>query len=226
MSNVVKLSLAVGLALAAAALNAVWLSAEKNPPTFVAAGADMKPGQVITAESLTAVPVPGDAAHLNKSLIPFTSRSTLIGLKTSRGYVQGDMFFQSDIKPPNQLAEYEVLGPFKLITVGSRFTEPTNQDESQSDAGGNTITIAVNSNFDERTRKLLQIVDPARGPNRDRSTRIIAIQVIPKEEQKAAQLVEEKDIVYQAISLDGITNIPRVLLAGDVIRFVVPADSF
>jgi hypothetical protein len=226
MSNVTKLTLAVVLALAAAALNAVWLSAEKHPPTFVAAVADLPVGEVITAEMLTDVPVPGDFDKLRASLIPYANRAILLGLKTSRNYIRGDMFFQRDLKAPLQLADFEVLGPFKLIGVGARFTEAnTKQDESQLDASGNNITIAVNANFDERTRRLLQIVDPSRGPNRDRATRIIAIQVIPKEEQKGTPAADDKNVVYQTISLEGITNVPRVLLAGDVIRFVIPAHD-
>lgn len=226
MSNTTKLVLAVVLALAAAALNAVWLSAEKHPPSFVAAGTDLPAGQVITDAMLAPVPIPGDPEKLRATLIPYGARATLLGLKTARTYIRGDMFFQSDIKAPLQLAEYEVLGPFKLISVGSRLAESqAKQDESQTDASGNNITIAVNASFDERTRRLLQIIDPGRGPNRDRSTRIIAIQVIPKEEQKGTPPVDDKNVVYQTIPLDGIANVPRVLLAGDVIRFVIPAHA-
>lgn len=227
MSNVTKLSLAVVLALLAAGLNAMWLSAEKHPPTFVAAASDLPAGQVITDAVLTSVPVPGDVDKLKASLIPYANRAILLGLKTSRSYIRGDMFFQRDIQAPMQLAEFEVLGPFKLISVGARFTEPQNgkQNEGELDSSGNNITIAVSSKFDERTRRLLQIVDPSRGPNRDKATRIIAIQVIPKEEQKGTPAADDKDVVYQTISLDGITNVPRVLLAGDVIRFVIPAHS-
>ena len=227
MSNVMKLSLAVGLALAAAALNAVWLSAEKHPPTFVAAGADIPAGQVITDKMLTAVPIPGDPTKLSASLIPTSAKYTLLGLKTSRPYLRGDMFFQTDIKAVQEMPEYDVLGPFKLISVGSRFTEAntTKQDESQLDSSGNNITIAVSANFDDRTRRLLQIVDPSKRASRDATTRIVAIQVIPKEEQKSSPAPDDKNVVYQTISLDGITNVPRVLLAGDVIRFVIPAHS-
>ncbi len=224
MSNVMKLTLAVVLALAAAALNAIWLSAEKHPPTYVAANADLQPGVVITDAILRPAPIPGDPERLRETLIPYGARATLLGLKTARPYIQGDMFFQSDIKAPLQLAKFEVLGPFKLISVGSRFTEASaNKDESQLDASGNNITIAVNADFDERTRRLLQIIDPSGGPNR--ATRIVAIQVVPKEEQTAAPTEEDKNIVYQTIPLDGIANVPRVLLAGDVIRFVIPAHS-
>jgi len=225
MSNVTKLTLAVVLALAAAALNAAWLSAEKHPATYVAAAADLPVGQVITNEMLSDVPIPGNPDQLRASLIPSASRAILLGRMTFRNYIRGDMFFQRDNKPQEQLAEFEVLGPFKLIGVGARFTEVnTKQDESQLDASGNNITIAVNANFDERTRRLLQIVDPSRGPIRDRAARIVAIQVIPKEEQKGLA-ADDKNVVYQTISLEGITNVPRVLLEGDVIRFVVPAQN-
>lgn len=226
MSNVMKLTLAVLLALAAAGLNAIWLSAEKHPPTYVAAAVDLPAGQVITLNAMAEVPIPGDPTKLSASLIPFASRTTLLGIKTTRPYIRGDMFFQSDIKAPLELAEFEVLGPFKLISVGSRFTQPNGKaEEAQLDSSGNNITIAVNANFDERTRRLLQIVDPSRGANKDRPVRIVAIQVIPKEEQKNSPAPDDKNVVFQTISLDGITNVPRVLLAGDVIRFVIPAHS-
>ncbi|HEX4412730.1 MAG TPA: SAF domain-containing protein [Lacipirellulaceae bacterium] len=226
MSNVMKLVLAVVLALAAAGLNAIWLSAEKHPATYVAAAVDLPAGEVITADAMTAVPVPGDADKLKASLIPFDNKATLLGLKTSRAYNRGDMFFQSDIKAPLELAEFEVLGPFKLISVGARFTQNNGKvEESQLDSSGNNITIAVNANFDERTRKLLQIVDPTRTAGKDKPVRIVAIQVVPKEEQKNSPAPADKNVVFQTISLDGITNVPRVLLAGDVIRFVIPAHS-
>ena len=227
MSNAMKLALAVVLAFVAAALNAAWLSAEKRPPSFVAAAADLPAGQPISEQMLMSVPIPGgDSAKLSATLIPYGNRAILLGMKTPRAYFKGDVFFQRDIEAPLQLAEFEVLGPFKLIGVGERFTAATDkQNEAEIDSSGNNITIAVNADFDERTRRLLQIVDPSRSPNKDRGTRIIAIQVIPKEEQKSSPAPDDKNVVYQTISLDGITNVPRVLLAGDVIRFVIPAHS-
>ena len=84
----------------------------------------------------------------------------------------------------------------------------------------------MSANFDERTRRLLEIIDPNR---RTASTktgqRIIAVQVIPKNEQTPADKLSDKNVVYQTVSLDGIENVPRVLLEGDVVRFVVPATD-
>lgn len=226
MSNLAKLSLAVVLALAAAALNAVWLSAEKRPPTFVAAAVDIPPGQEVTSEMLGPIPVPGNLDQLRESLIPFESKATLLGRKAARAYIKGDVFFQRDIQAPQQLADFEVLGPFKLISVGARFTEGNPKvEDSQLDTAGNNITIEVSAKFDERTRRLLETVDPNRNPRNENRARIVAIQVIPKEDQKSAAEAETKDVVFQTISLEGITNVPRVLLAGDVIRFVIPAHG-
>lgn len=223
MSNLTKLVIAVGLALGAAVLNAMWLSAEKQPTTYVAAATDIVGEDTITDDMLQAVPVPGDFDTLRQSLIPYENRAILYGLVPPRKYIPGDMFFQRDLKAPIELAQFEVLGPFRLISVGQQFTQENNKDELQADSGGNTITIAVSSNFDDRTRRLLQIIDPNQDPNRDKAKRIVAIQVVPKEEAAKSPTADDKNVVYQTVPLEGIANVPRVLLAGDLIRFVIPS---
>jgi hypothetical protein len=227
MSHVAKLSLAVVLALAAAGLNAMWLGAQKRPPTFVAASVDVPAGREITAEMLEAVPVPGDVDKLRTALIPFDKRFILYGGKTSRAYTRGDMFFQRDIQAPLELTQFEVLGPFRLISVGERFKQgDSEQAESQLSATGDNVTIAVSAKFDERTRRLLEIIDPNQQAGEGTQVKkIVAVQVIPKDQQPAAAMADEKDVVYQTVSLQGIENVPRVLLEGDVIRFVIPVND-
>lgn len=227
MSHVAKLSLAVVLALVAAALNALWLSAEKQPPLFVAASADLKAGDEITDAMLASVPVPGDPEELRTSLIPYANRAILLGMKASRTYTRGDVFFQRDIQAPLELTQFEVLGPFRLISVGERFKEGgADESEGRIDPGGNNVTIAVSANFDERTRRLLEIVDPNRKANRDNKVaKIVAVQVIPVDQPSRAEATNDKNVVYQTVSLEGIENVPRVLLEGEVIRFVVPAND-
>jgi hypothetical protein len=226
MSHLAKLSIAVLLALLAAGLNAMWLSAEKRPPTFVALSVDLPAGQEISDAVLTSVPVPGKPDQLRESLIPYSSRAILFGLKASRDYTAGDMVFQRDIQAPQELSKFEVLGPFKLISVGERFKSPNAESTNAAiGGGGNNVTIAVSANFDERTRRLLEIIDPNRRAAAGKSDlRIIAVQVIPKNESPAAAQ-DDKNVVYQTVSLDGIENVPRVLLEGDVVRFVVPASD-
>ena len=162
MSHVAKLSIAVVLALLAAGLNAMWLSAAKRPPTFAAVSINLPAGQKITDEVLTSVPVPGDADKLRESLIPYASRAILFGVPASRNYTAGDVVFQRDLQAPLELSKFEVLGPFKLISVGERFKTATAEQDAEASEGGNNVTIAVSANFDERTRRLLEIIDPSR----------------------------------------------------------------
>ena len=226
MSHFSKLSLAVGLAIFAAVLNAMWLSAKQQPPLFVAAAGDMPMGSEITDEMLLAMPVPGNAETLRASLIPYGNRAILLGQMTSRDYVAGDMFFQRDVQAPRDVAKFEVLGPFKLISVGERFKQPENtEDEGQFSGSGNNITIAVSADFDERTRRLLEIVDPNReSRNTQKSAKIVAVQILPADQQ-SPEIAKEANVVYQTVSLDGIESVPRVLLAGEVIRFVIPVSD-
>jgi hypothetical protein len=226
MSHTAKLSLAVGLAIFAAMLNAMWLSAERTPPMFAATTLDLKAGEVITDAALAPVPVPGDVETLRTSLIPYANRAILIGQVTSRELVAGDVFFQRDIQTPTKAAKFEVLGPFKLISVGERFKQAgASEDDSRLDPGGNNVTIAVSANFDERTRRLLQIIDPNQKVGRpEERTKIVAVQVLPADQQ-LPEVSDDKNVVFQTVSLQDIENVPRVLLEGEVIRFVIPAPD-
>jgi hypothetical protein len=227
MSHVAKLSLAVGLAFAAALLNAMWLTAAKRPPTFVAVSTDVSAGQDISDDALMEVPVPGDPEKLREALIPYSNRAILFGRKSPRNYARGDVLFYRDIQPPTEPAKFEVVGPFRLMYVGDRFKQTSSdQKEDRIDPGGNNVTIAVSKDFDERTRRLLELIDPNRKPGQEtRTTKIVAVQVIPEEEKASAPAADEKNIVLQTVSLQGIENVPRVLLEGALIRFVVPDES-
>ena len=103
MSHVAKLSIAVLIALLAAGLNAMWLSAAKRPPTFTAVSINLPQGQQITDDALMSVPVPGDAEKLRQSLVPYASRAILFGVPASRDYAAGDLVFQRDLQAPRNL---------------------------------------------------------------------------------------------------------------------------
>lgn len=226
MSNVTKLSAAIVLALVAAGINTAWLNAKKVPPQFVALKADLEQGQLITDALLAPIPVPGDALKLRKALVPYSQRALLFGLKAPRAYDAGDMVFQRDIQAPKQEAAFEILGPFQLISVGERFKEANPADDQRYSAGsgGNNVTIAVNAKFDEQAQRLLEIIDPKRATG-DETPHIVAVQVVPSESRSSKAASSLGDVVYQTVALDGIENVPGVLLEGDVVRFVVPAEN-
>lgn len=254
MGYVTRLLIAVVLGLAAAAVNWLTMSAQIQPAKYVAFDEALERGDTIREDDLRAVPVPGDPAVLRQSLIPFSNRALVLGSPAVRDYQAGDFVFAQDIQPPDVAKAWDVIGPFQLISVGERLKQrgqdASGAETSGSSAGttrGNSVTIAVDANFDEATSQLLQVIAGDRtGAAKQPSLKIVAVQVVPANENgsQRSELVRpqsqstleselrsingsskrtaEPAVVYQTVSLDGIPNVPTVLLEGDLIRFVVP----
>ena len=223
MKHLTGLGFAAVLGLAAAGLNWVWISGLATPDEFVAMQSDVAAGEKLTEEDLTAIPVPGNREELRKSLITWQDRAILFGTQAHRDYRAGDVVFHRDIQAPAKNLQWDVIGPFKLIGVGERFTERSGDELDDARTDGNNLTIAVDANFDERTRKLLEVIRTDRDSDEARPA-IVAVQVLPSNQNDRLQQDEvSENLVYQTVSLDGIANVPRVLLEGDMIRFVIPA---
>ena len=223
MKHLLGLGLAGLLGITAAGLNWVWISGLALPDEFVATGSDIEYGAEIDEDDLVAVPIPGSRDQLSESFIPWKNRAILFGTLANRDYIAGDVVFHRDIVAPEEDSRWDVIGPFKLISVGERFNERSNDVYDDSRTDGNTVTIAVDANFDARTRKLLDVIrtDNSRDQNKPE---IVAVQILAANQRGGQiQVTSTKEFVYQTVSLEGIANVPNVLLAGDMIRFVVPA---
>lgn len=224
MKHLMGLGLAGLLAIVAAGLNLFWISGLATPDEFVAVSSDVSIGDELGESDLVAVPIPGNRDSLRASFIPWRDRAILFGTAAMRDYVEGDVVFHRDILPPAESSQWEVIGPFKLISVGERFKERTVDELDYTRTDGNNLTIAVDANFEERTRKLLEVIRTDRSDDQQAAPKIVAVQVLPSNQRRGSVFPSEsQNVVYQTVSLDGITNVPRVLLAGDMIRFVVPA---
>lgn len=239
MNSIVQLSIAILLAIVAAGINWIYLAAQTSPPTYVAVKSDVKQGKEIEDDMLMSVPVPGDAERLKQALIPYKNRSVLLGTKAARDFFRGDMIFARDVVAPVDEQQWDVIGPFELISVGERFKQGSGRPEDLANTTrGNTVTIAVDAGFDRQTSRLLEaIAADGRFFSGAGKPEIVAVQVVPApgsrlatsrtlEQQLEAAgtstLPPRDDVVYQTVSLDGIPNVPAVLLEGDLIRFVVP----
>ena len=223
MSNILKLSFALFLGILAAGGNWFWASSKARPPLFVAAKKSIKVGRTVNEDDLRAIPVPGDLAELKKSLIPYKNRAILFGAKAARTYENGDVFFQRDIRPPVEDSNWEKIGPFRIISVGARFKEQ--HDATQvyaNDSSRNNVTIEVDADFDSKTRRLLDVISSA-GDERSNPRKIDAVFIVPDE--LAARAPKATNSAYQTISLEGIPNVPRVLMAGGMIEFVLRAPT-
>lgn len=223
MRHLMGLGLAGLLGLLAAGLNLFWISGLATPSEFVGVKSDIVAGETLNDEDLMAVPIPGAERTLRQSFIPWRDRAVLFGTLAHRDYVAGDVVLHRDILPPTETTRWDVIGPFKLISVGERFKERTADELEYSRTDGNNLTIAVDANFEERTRRLLEVIRTDRS-SEEEAPQIVAVQVLPSN-GLTARSSEPQNIVYQTVSLDGIANVPRVLLEGDMIRFVVPAAA-
>ncbi|QDV22323.1 hypothetical protein [Aureliella helgolandensis] len=227
MNDLIKVFLAVALGLAAAGINWLYLAGQSRPTSYIAIAQPLKRGAKIEADSLMAIPIPGDEEKLRKTLIPYAKRSILLGQRTSRIYASGDIFFASDLSPIVEKEQWEVIGPFELISVGERFKQSGDAMNQTASTQGNTVTIAVNADFDEQASRLLNVVAQERGSRGEADTaEIIAVQVVPPNSIASHPNLQGRsataNVVYQTVSLDGIANVPSVLLEGDFIRFVMP----
>ena len=191
------------------------------PDEFVSLSLDVESGETITRDDLEAVPIPGDTDALRKAFIPWKDRAILFGATSNRDYLKGDVVLYRDIVEPEDASQWKVIGPFKLISVGERFKERSNDEFDDSRTDGNTVTIAVDANFDEQTKKLLEVIRSGADGDRE-EPEIVAVQILPATQQSGRITSSGKEVVFQTVSLEGIANVPTVLLAGDMIRFVVP----
>ena len=240
MSNLVKLVLAVVLGLTAAGINWLWLSSRAQPVKYVGLASDVDRDEKITIEMLMGVPVPGDAATLSQTFIPFSERRILEGRTATRPYRKGDLVLYRDLEAPEAKSVYEELGPFRLLSVGNRFARSVKGDETISGSDGDNIAIAVPWPYDQMTKQLVDITSAARDPRDDeadaeRRPRIVRLHVLPSAEGDLAPvasgeagdfslgLAQNQRALF--VSLEGIENVPRVLLVGQNISFVIRNDK-
>ena len=223
MKHLMGLGFAGLLGVVAAALNWLWISGLATPDDFVAVKSDVAIGEQLSEEDLIALPIPGNLESLRQSYIPWKNRAVLFGTNANRDYVAGDVVFHRDIQAPIENSQWDVIGPFKLISVGERFKERSDDELEYARTDGNNLTIAVDANFDARTKRLLEVIRSDRNSD-EQQPAIVAVQVLPSSRRGGpVPSAETQDVVYQTVSLDGIANVPRVLLEGDMIRFVIPA---
>lgn len=251
MTHILKLSLALLLGGVAAATNWFYMTLQSQPGEYVAINTTLTKGAKIEEEDLTSVPIPGEPSRLRRSLIPYASRSILLGRQATRDYLKGDLVFSRDLATHPASSKWEVIGPFELISVGERFKETKGRQPELGSTRGDTVTIAVDAHFDEKTSRLLSMIagDTLGGRPSEIQQKIVAVQVVPPMSPPLGAVSSSLDAsqagrpsgdrfapnsfgstspanrVYQTVSLQGIASVPGVLLEGDFIRFVVPSSS-
>jgi hypothetical protein len=99
MSFLLKLTIPVGLGLAAGAMNYAVVSAQVRPYPYVVVRKHLLPGEVLPAEALDRLEVPGDRERQKRTMVPFEEASTLVGTVCQRELRPGDVVLFQDVTP-------------------------------------------------------------------------------------------------------------------------------
>ena len=128
-----RLLIPLGLAILAATVNYMAMSALTRPITFVQVTQDLKYGEHFSEANLTPLEVPAAFENLGNSAVPWREHGILDGQPAMRNFTRGDIVFWRDspraglsveVKPeeedvlPLSLQQVEVVAP--LLRVGSR----------------------------------------------------------------------------------------------------------
>jgi len=241
-SNLARFSIAFVLAVAAAILNVIWVW-QKTPATeqYVVFTTDIDRGTIIDVnEHIAKIEIPVLEKKLSDVFVPYENRNSLSGWVATRSFQKGEMIRHVDFKPIDSLPEYEVLGPFRLISVGSRFSQELAREDDDTDSGQDqkAVTIAVKRDFNEATRRLLQIIETQRGKDNVGALRIIAVTTFlqPEAATPSTLTAGARPALFSQRPADVVANRagtaaanPRKLAADEIALFVplpdVPAIS-
>ena len=233
-NSLLRLGIAVILAVAAGLGNYLYMTMRTAPTKFVRFSKEVGLGEVIDKDSmLSEIAISGDSSQLKKSLLPWDERENIVGRKASRVFEKDSLALKQDFlgKGP----QWRVLGPFKLISVGERIRGSERGGFSEG-SGGQTITIAADVKkeegreiFSTQLQELLEVLYRSDEAN-NTIGKIVAVQLYPSNAndqvdvdgdsatQKLPLGPDERGII---VPLKDVESIPEVLVRGVQVGFVV-----
>jgi hypothetical protein len=234
MNHLKRLGLAALLGAVAIGLNLLWAYLQVGH-SYVVANIAISAGTLINTETmLDTVPIPGDPVLRKRTFFASEDMALLSGRVAPKAYRAGDLILVQDVK--QSTPHWKTLGPFRLISVGDDLT--IGKKATSASQTVTSVTVAVKSEFDESTRRLLQILDAQENQNSatpDSLLRIIALSVYPSGTAGDVDLVAgaatsaaddrlqlAKDEIAIIVPLINVAGVPGVLLVGGDVGFVVP----
>ncbi|WP_437188306.1 hypothetical protein SH668x_001745 [Planctomicrobium sp. SH668] len=235
MKTLLQLLVAACIGAVAVVLNWMWLSRESAYPTYAAVKNKIAIGQKITRDDLEELPVRGDPELNNKSLVPWEQRYNFWNRTATREYQQGDLLFQRDIIDEAEQTQWDYIGPFTLVGIGSSPTKGMEKLIGQEySTTGNVITLAVSNENNREKELLLRYLAAMRGEyshgeseTEKKLLKLLAIESIDLQTSEAEGTETTKTpldgadrLIY--VEIDGIPNAPPFLRIGAKIVFVAP----
>jgi Flp pilus assembly protein CpaB len=154
MKSVSGLIIAIGLGIAGAALNWIYLqqeSSQMEKVDFIGVHERINRGDPITEGALVKMPYPRNVAHeMEEFYILWDARQTVVGRTANRPYADGDLVLRQDLKaPPPELKlrdknERAMWIPVDTTTFVPSLVVPGNEVSflvSRAVAGGPTLAM-------------------------------------------------------------------------------------
>ena len=192
-----RIAVALLLAGSAAILNYLWI--RQNVPqtdSFAVFVKDVAVGQEITKDDVTSVPLPrvyysnDTQVNLENFFVSAKDRYSLVGLIAHRNFKRGQLILNSD-KPSNDyLPDADILGPFRLLSIGNQISGMPSDSVSMSGSGRTPITIIMTLERNPKTnqlefsandRRLFQLIDleKSTASNSDDQWKLMNITIYP-----------------------------------------------
>jgi len=247
MKNIVRLLIAVVFGAIAAVLNWMWMSSERDYPSYVTASEPIALGETIIETKLAPVAIKGDPSTLSETLVPWSQKSNWLNRPAARDYRANDPFLQRDLLELRETTQWDILGPFTLIGIGSEATVAFGGRPGQLiPTAGNILTLAVQEGQEAERDLLYRYLAAARekyyfNESADERRLLEIIAVEPELSALAAEpppktstenlgddpatraaMQEHVGDRLMFVSLSEIPNTPAFLRIGEQIRFIVP----
>lgn len=154
MKHIIRLLIALVIALIAAMLNWMWMSRERSYPEYVCVSEPIKEGERIDKNKLKPVQVKGDPEVLANLLVPWGQKELWYDRFASRDYHKDQPLFQRDMEESPTAREWDTLGPFMLVGVGNEVSAQFSEKSgSLIPVSGNILTLAIDDS--QKTEKSL-----------------------------------------------------------------------
>ena len=212
MKHTITLLIALAIGAAAAFANFLYLNHKTKIEYFtavrIAAEAVVEPGELIGDEHLEPIEIlVSDDNYPSYTFLPYSKKGLILNRRAPRKLNPHDLLLKSDIvKEKGPPPEYENLGPFEVIAVGGQFIQSV--DTSQG-GGGDILTLAVDEQLDEKTRRLIAILDPL-SPKTDTSDdgfRIVGVFMYPREDKPEITTTTKRPVSYTHLTLPTICSV-------------------
>jgi hypothetical protein len=195
ISYVVRFSIAVAIAVVAVVLNFAWVKQNTNTTEYVIVNQQIDKDEIIRSSDLTSISLPQKYRdQYDKTFVPYEDRFWVIGKPASKVFEKNEIILRQYLEDElDNLPKIDVLGPFRLYSVGTQLVGTASTQSTYAYGGGIPITFIAKRvqgkdnelTFDKNTRRLLQLIEYektiSQQRGQDKGWRILSITNLPDE---------------------------------------------